>query len=77
MEIKSLDLLNKGQKGKVIKVNSQGAVRRRIMDMGIMKGVELEVQGIAPFGDPLEVRVSDYNLTLRRNEAVCVLVEVI
>lgn len=74
---KSLELLKKGEKGRVVKVNSEGPVKRRIMDMGIVKGVELEVQGVAPFGDPLEINLRGYSLTLRKNEAACIMVEVV
>lgn len=76
MKEKKLTLLKKGEKGKVIKVDSQGSVRKRMMDMGIVKGVEVLVQGVAPFGDPVEVQLRGYTLTLRKNEADCILVEV-
>ena len=54
---------------KVIKVHGEGAVKRRIMDMGITKGVELFVRKWAPLGDPIEICVRDYELSLRKADA--------
>ncbi len=53
----------------VLRLNGSGAVKRRIMDMGITKGVEIKVVKIAPLGDPLEVNVRGYDLSLRMDEA--------
>ena len=58
-----------GQSAKVVKVHGEGAVRRRIMDMGVTKGVEIYVRKVAPLGDPMELTVRDYELTLRRADA--------
>lgn len=54
---------------RVIKVHGEGAVKRRIMDMGITKGVELFVRKLAPLGDPIEICVRDYELSLRKADA--------
>ena len=51
---------------KVVKINGEGAFRRRIMDMGITKGVEVYVRKVAPLGDPMEVTVRGYELSLRK-----------
>ena len=64
-----------GKKAKVIKVNGEGALRRRIMDMGITKGVEIFVRKVAPLGDPIEVTVRGYELSLRKADAKMIEVE--
>lgn len=58
-----------GQTVKVVKLHGEGAVKRRIMDMGITKGVEIYVRKVAPLGDPLEVTVRGYELSLRKADA--------
>ena len=60
---------------KVVKINGEGAFRRRIMDMGITKGVEIYVSKVAPLGDPVEVTVRGYELTVRKDDAQCVQVK--
>ena len=64
-----------GQTVKVKKINGEGAVKRRIMDMGITKGVEIYIRKVAPLGDPVEVTVRGYELSLRKNDAEMVEVE--
>ena len=64
-----------GETVKVKKLNGEGAVKRRIMDMGITKGVEIYVRKVAPLGDPVEVTVRGYELSLRKNDADMVEVE--
>lgn len=54
---------------KVVKLNGEGAVKRRIMDMGITKGVEIYVRKVAPLGDPVEVTVRGYELSVRKADA--------
>ena len=76
MMIKKLNDLKKGDRGKVVKINGSGGVHRRLMDMGLISGSDVEMQGVAPLGDPLEIRVKGYNLSLRKNEAACISVEV-
>jgi ferrous iron transport protein A len=60
---------------KVVKLHGEGPVRRRIMDMGITKGVTIYVRKVAPLGDPIEVRVRGYELSLRRADAEMVEIE--
>ena len=60
---------------KVRKLNGEGPVRRRIMDMGITKGVDIFVRKVAPLGDPVEVTVRGYELSLRKQDAEMILVE--
>ena len=64
-----------GQTVKVKKLHGEGPVRRRIMDMGITKGVTVFVRRVAPFGDPVEVTVRGYELSLRREDAQMIEVE--
>ncbi|MBQ4105703.1 MAG: ferrous iron transport protein A [Clostridia bacterium] len=58
-----------GKTARVVKVHGEGAVRRRIMDMGITKGVEIYVRKVAPLGDPMELFVRGYELSLRKADA--------
>ena len=58
-----------GDTVKVIKLHGEGAVRRRIMDMGITKNVEIFVRKVAPLGDPIEINVRGYELSLRKSDA--------
>ena len=58
-----------GETVKVVKLHGEGPVKRRIMDMGITKGVEIYVRKVAPLGDPVEVTVRGYELSLRKNDA--------
>ena len=58
-----------GQTVTVVKLHGEGAVKRRIMDMGITKGVSIYIRKVAPLGDPIEVTVRDYELSLRKADA--------
>lgn len=64
-----------GQSAKVVKLHGEGAIRRRIMDMGITKGVEIYVRKVAPLGDPIEITVRGYELSLRKADAQMIEVE--
>ena len=64
-----------GGKAKVVKIHGEGAVKRRIMDMGITKGVEIYIRKVAPLGDPVEITVRGYELSLRKADAEIVEVE--
>ena len=64
-----------GKTARVVKVHGEGPVRRRIMDMGITKGVEITVRKTAPLGDPLELTVRGYELSLRKADAEMIEVE--
>ena len=61
-----------GSTVKVLKINGEGAYKRRIMDMGITKGSEIFVRKVAPLGDPVEVTIRGYELSLRKGDAECV-----
>lgn len=64
-----------GQTVKVVKIHGEGALKRRIMDMGIMKNVEIYIRKVAPLGDPIEVTVRGYELSLRKADAEMVEVQ--
>ena len=64
-----------GESVQVVKLHGEGAVKRRIMDMGITKGTEIYVRKVAPLGDPIEVTVRGYELSLRKGEAENIVVE--
>ena len=67
--MKTLKEIEVGQAVTVVKLHGEGPVRRRIMDMGITKGVEIYVRKVAPLGDPLELNVRGYELSLRKADA--------
>lgn len=67
--MKTLKEIKCGDTAKVVKLHGEGAVKRRIMDMGITKGVEIYVRKVAPLGDPVEVTVRGYELSLRKADA--------
>ena len=64
-----------GSSAKVVRIHGEGAVKRRIMDMGITRGVEIYVRKVAPLGDPIEVTVRGYELSLRKADAESIEVE--
>lgn len=64
-----------GETVTVVKVHGEGAIRRRIMDMGITKGVTITIQKVAPFGDPIEITVRSYELSLRKADAEMIEIE--
>lgn len=67
--MKTLRDLKIGQRATVVKLHGEGAVKRRIMDMGITKGVEVYVRKVAPLGDPVEITVRGYELSIRKADA--------
>ena len=73
--MKTLRDVEIGETAVVVKLHGEGAVKRRIMDMGITKGVEIYVRKVAPLGDPVEITVRGYELSLRKNDAEMVEVE--
>lgn len=64
-----------GETVNIVKLTGEGAVKRRIMDMGITKGISVYVRKVAPLGDPIEVTVRDYELSLRKADAQMILVD--
>ena len=74
---KTVDKLSPREKGRVIKLGSSGDLRRRIIDMGITTGVEITMVKIAPMGDPIQINVRSYELSIRKSEAKEIIVEVV
>ena len=72
----NLAKLKPGEKGTITAIGTIGPLRRRLMDMGVLVGVEVKVLKVAPLGDPIEITVKNYNLTLRKKEAEGISVEV-
>lgn len=73
--MKTLRQAKVGDTVKVVKLHGEGAVKRRIMDMGITKGIEITVRKVAPLGDPVEITVRGYELSLRKADADMIEVE--
>ena len=73
--MKTLRDVKVGETATVVKLHGEGAVKRRIMDMGITRGVEVYVRKLAPLGDPIEVNVRNYELSLRKADAESIEVE--
>lgn len=67
--MKTLKTIKCGNTAKVVKLHGEGALKRRIMDMGITKGVEVFVRKVAPLGDPIEIHVRGYELSIRKSDA--------
>ncbi len=67
--------LKNGESGQIIAVNAKGEIRRRLLDMGVVKGVPFSMIRKAPLGDPIEIRIKRFNLSLRREEAAQILIE--
>ena len=74
-DLKTLKNARGGETVKVLKLTGEGPVKRRIMDMGITKGVEVYVRKVAPLGDPIEVTVRGYELSLRKADAEMIVIE--
>lgn len=73
--MKTLRNVKIGKAARVVKLHGEGALKRRIMDMGITKGVEITVRKVAPLGDPIEITVRGYELSLRKADAEMIEVE--
>jgi ferrous iron transport protein A len=73
--MKTLRQAKVGETLKVVKLHGEGAVKRRIMDMGITKGVDVHIRKVAPLGDPVEINVRGYELSIRKADADMIEVE--
>ncbi|NPV52731.1 MAG: DtxR family transcriptional regulator [Firmicutes bacterium] len=76
-DVRALSELKPGTRGKVIRIVGTREVRRRILDMGVVPGAKIVIEGVAPLGDPIEVMVKGYHLSLRKNEAADIFVELL
>lgn len=70
--MKTLNELGVGETSKIVRLNGEGAVKRRMMDMGLTKGTEVTVRKVAPLGDPIELTVRGYELSIRKSEAATI-----
>ena len=77
MTAKRLSELKRGEKGRIVKIGGGGSLRRRLLDMGLVSGSEVKMERVAPLGDPIEIKVKGYNLSLRKEEAESIHVEII
>lgn len=77
MTVIKLRDLNPGQRGKVLKINARGETNRRIVEMGVTPGAVIEVERVAPMGDPIDIKVKGYHLSLRKDEADGIEIEVL
>ena len=68
--MKTLKEIAIGEKATIVKLHGEGPVKRRLLDMGLTKGIEVMVRKVAPAGDPIEITVRGYELSLRKDEAV-------
>lgn len=73
---RALSEFKTGEAGKVVRITAKNPVRRRILEMGVTPGTDICVRGMAPLGDPMEILVKGYHLSLRKGEAAGILVEV-
>ena len=73
--MRTLKVLKVGQSAKVVKIHGEGALKRRIMDMGITKGVLVTIRKVAPLGDPLELHLRGYELSIRKADAEMIEIE--
>lgn len=73
--MKTLRQVSIGDTVRVVKIHGQGAIKRRIMDMGITKGIDVHIRKVAPLGDPIEVTVRGYELSIRKADADMIEVE--
>lgn len=74
--LKTLDEFKIGEKGVIKVVTGEGRIRRRLFDMGVTPGAEVRLKKTAPLGDPLEITIRGYELSLRKTEAACITLEV-
>lgn len=73
----NLGMLKPGEAGKITAIGAVGPLKRRLMDMGVLVGQRIKVEKIAPLGDPIEVTIRNYSLSLRKQEAMAIEVEAV
>ena len=74
--IKSLNNLKQGETGKITSFKGKGEVRKHLMEMGLVKGSNIKVERVAPLGDPIEVKIKGYSLSLRKEDAKKIEIEI-
>lgn len=75
MSVKSLNEMQPQEKGRIVSVGGRKGIRRRLMDMGVVKDAEVTMQRVAPLGDPVEIKIKGYDLALRLEEAAEIKIE--
>ncbi|MBN1213297.1 MAG: ferrous iron transport protein A [candidate division Zixibacteria bacterium] len=73
----TLNEMTPGKKGRILKIAGRGIIKKRIFDMGMVPGTEVEVERYAPLGDPIEIKVKGYHLSLRKEDASLIMIELI
>jgi Fe2+ transport system protein FeoA len=73
----TLNEMAPGKKGRILKVGGRGVMKKRIVDMGMVPGAEVEVERYAPLGDPIEIKIKGYHLSLRKEDASMIMIELI
>ncbi len=73
---RKLNKLSKGQSGKIVSMEGTGSVHKRLLDMGLVRGAGIKVERVAPLGDPIEIKIKGYCLSLRKEEAKNIDVEI-
>lgn len=73
---KTLAEMKPSESGVIVSLSAEGKIKRRLFDMGVTPGAEVTVRKLAPLGDPMEITIRNYQLSLRKEEAACVVVEV-
>lgn len=71
----TLDTVSPGKKARVVSINGDGSIKKRVTEMGVTRGSVLEVERVAPLGDPMDIKVRGYRLSLRKEEASHIVVE--
>lgn len=74
--IKMLSDLKKGQNGKIVSLHGEGGLKKHLMEMGFVKGSDIEIRRVAPLGDPVEIRIKGYSISLRKEEAQNIEIEI-
>ena len=74
--IKSLNNLKQGETGKITSFKGKGEVRKHLMEMGLVRGSDIKVERVAPLGDPIEVKIKGYSLSLRKEDAKQIEIEI-
>ena len=69
---KSLNEMKPGDRANILKISGKGALKKRFLDMGVLPGTSIEIIRVAPLGDPVEIKIRGYNLTLRKDEAASI-----
>ena len=75
--INALNELNVGDSGVIVSFKGKGSIRKHLMEMGFVKGANVEIQRVAPLGDPIEVKIKGYSISLRKEEAKNIEIEIV